>query len=72
MKVHERVKDYLDSHHLKQISVASAAGIPNSVFNAMLNGKRTMYAEDLKAICEALHVSADDFVFGNHTQQKGA
>ena len=70
MKVHERVLEYINEHHLKQVSIAKSAGIPNSTFNAMLHGKRTMYAEELKAICEALEVSSDIFIptgKSNHT-----
>ena len=62
MKVHERVKAYIHENHLKQISIAKAANIPNSTFNAMINGKRTMYADDLEAVCKALGVSANKFV----------
>ena len=62
MKVHEKVREYIDRHHLKQISIAKEANIPNATFNAMLNGKRTMYADDLGAICKALGVSADVFI----------
>jgi len=62
MRVHEMVRAYIDDHHLKQISIAKAANIPNVTFNAMLNGKRTMYADDLSAICKALGVSAELFI----------
>ena len=33
-----------------------------STFSAMMNGKRKMYAEDLRAICYALNVSPEVFV----------
>lgn len=62
MQVYEAVKAYIDEHHMKQISVARAAGISNVTFNAILNGKRKMYAEDLRAICIALDVPADMFI----------
>lgn len=62
MHVYKRVRQYLDDNHLKQISVAKKAGIPVSTFNAMLNGKRKMYADDLRAICYALGVGADTFI----------
>lgn len=61
MQVYEKVREYIENNHLKQKSVAEAACIPNVTFNAILNGKRKMYAEDLKAICIALNVSADIF-----------
>lgn len=62
MKIYQKVKRYIEDHYLKQKSIAEAAGIPNATFNAMLNGKRKMYAEDLKAVCLALGVSADIFI----------
>ena len=37
-------------------------GIPKTTFNAILNGKRTLYADDLKAICIALNVSPELFI----------
>ncbi len=62
MHVYEKVREYLDEHGIKQISVAKATNISIATLNAMLNGKRTMYADDLKAICEALKVSASTFI----------
>ena len=67
MQVYERVREYIEANHIKQKSVAEAASIPNVTFNAMLNGKRKMYAEDLRAICFALNVSADIFFGLNST-----
>lgn len=62
MRVYEKVRSYLDENGLKQISVAERAGIPRSTFNAMMNGKRVMYADDLKAVCLALNVSPELFI----------
>lgn len=62
MKVYEKVRAYIEHHGLKQKVVAEKAGIPNTTFNAIMNGKRTMYAEDLKAVCLALNVSPELFV----------
>ena len=62
MKVYQKVRQYIDDHHLKQISVACKAGIPRTKLSAMLNGKRTMYADDLRSICYALNVSANTFI----------
>lgn len=62
MRVFEKVRAYIDKNGLKQISVAQRAGISNSTFNAMMNGKRIMYADDLKAICLALNVSPELFI----------
>lgn len=62
MYVYEKVRAYIDENGLKQISVAKKAGIPNVTFNAIMNGKRTLYAEDLRAICIALNVSPETFI----------
>ena len=62
MKVYEKVRAYIEHHGLKQKIVAEKAGIPNTTFNAIMNGKRTMYAEDLKAVCLALNVSPELFI----------
>lgn len=62
MQMHEKVKQYIDENYLKQTLIAHKAGIPKRTFNAMLNGKRTMYADDLRSICCALNVSADTFI----------
>lgn len=62
MSVYEKVRSYIDKNGIKQISVAQRAGIPKSTFNAMMNGKRIMYADDLKAVCLALNVSPELFI----------
>ena len=62
MQVYEKVRDYLDRNGLKQKVIAQKAGIPNATFNAILNGKRTLYADDLRAICLALDVSPELFI----------
>ena len=66
MRVYEKVRAYIDEQglkqNLKQKTVAERAGIPNVTFNAIMNGKRTLYADDLKAICIALQVSPELFI----------
>lgn len=62
MKVYEKVRAYLDANGIKQKAVAQKAGIPNGTFNAIMNGKRTLYADDLLAICLALNVSPELFI----------
>lgn len=62
MQVYEKVRNYIEERGIKQITVAKKAGIPNVTFNAILNGKRKMYAEDLRAICLALNVSPETFI----------
>jgi len=59
LRINERVKKYIDDNHLKQISISKDMGIPNPTFNAMLNGKRKMYVDDLESFCRVVGVSAD-------------
>lgn len=62
LRVYEKVRTYIDDNGLKQISIAKKAGIPKATFNAILNGKRTLYADDLREICIALNVSPELFI----------
>lgn len=62
MEVYKKVRDYIEENGYKQVAIAEKAGISKVTFNAMLNGKRTMYADDLKAICLALNVSPEMFI----------
>ena len=62
MQVYEKVRDYLNENGYKQVTIAQKAGISKATFNAILNGKRTLYADDLKAICIALNVSTELFI----------
>lgn len=71
MNVYEKVRAYIDNNGFKQVMVAQKAGISHVTFNAIMNGKRTMYADDLRAICLALNVSPELFIDVN-CQSKGA
>ena len=62
MQVYEKVGEYIRTHHLKQTSIAKAAGLSVNTFCAILHGRRKMYADDLRAICLAIGVSADTFI----------
>lgn len=62
MHVYEKVRAYINENGYKQVAVADRAGIPKTTFNAIINGKRTMYADDLCAICIALNVSPEIFI----------
>ena len=62
MRVYEKIRGYIDGNGLKQASVAKKAGIPASAFNAIMNGKRALCADDLRAICLALNVSPEVFI----------
>lgn len=75
VKVYEKVRAYIDDNGYKQVTIAEKAGIPKTTFNAILNGKRTLYADDLKSICIALNVSPEVFIdvgkVGNNLTDKG-
>ena len=62
LRVYEKVRAYMDEMGYKQVTIAEKAGIPKATFNAILNGKRVLYADDLKAICLALNVSPELFI----------
>ena len=62
MEVYKKVREYIEENGYKQLAVAQKAGFSEVTFNAMMNGKRTMYADDLKAVCLALNVSPELFI----------
>ena len=62
MQVYEKVREYITERGIKQSAIAKKCNISVSTFNAIMNGKRTMYAEDLRAICFALNVSPEVFI----------
>lgn len=62
MEVYKKVRAYIEENGYKQLAVAQKSGISKNTFNAMMNGKRTMYADDLRAICLALNVSPEVFI----------
>ena len=62
MLIYEKVRRYIDDQGIKQVAVAEKAGISKTTFNAIMNGKRTMYADDLRSICIALNVSPELFI----------
>ncbi len=62
MEVYKKVQAYIEKNGYKQLVVAQRAGISKVAFNAMMNGKQTMYADDLRAICLALNVSPELFI----------
>jgi len=62
MQVYQKVRAYIEEQGIKQKEVAQKTGISTVTFNAIMNGKRTMYADDLRAICIALDVSPENFI----------
>lgn len=70
MRVYEKVREYIDINGYKQVTIAKKAGMPTATFNAIMNGKRTLYADDLRAICLALNVSPEVFIEIKKNPQK--
>lgn len=64
MKIYQKVRGYMDSRGIKHSVVARKSGIAPKTFSAIMNGKRTMYADDFEAICNALGVNATEFIPG--------
>lgn len=62
MEVYKKVRAYIEDNGYKQVAIAKKVGMNKVTFNAMLNGNRTMYADDLKAVCLALNVSPEMFI----------
>ena len=62
MQIYEKVRHYIDEQGIKQVAIAEKSGISKNTFNAIMNGKRTLYAEDLRAICIALNASPEMFI----------
>lgn len=62
MLVYEKVRRYIDDHGIRQAFVAEKCNISTTTFNAMMNGRRKMYADDLRDICYALEVSPEEFI----------
>ena len=46
MRVYEKVRTYMANNDLKAANVAKKAGISAKSFDAILNGKQTLYPED--------------------------
>lgn len=62
MHVYEKVRAYIIENGYDPEAVAKSAGMSSITFLAILNGKKTMYADDLRAICIALQVSPELFI----------
>ena len=62
MEVYKKIRAYIEERGYNQFAIAQKAGISKITFKAMMNGKKTIYADDLKAVCLALNVSPELFV----------
>lgn len=62
MEVQEKIISIMDSHMMKQASVAKAAGFTPGVFSNMLHGRRIIRPNDIISICKALDVSPSELL----------
>lgn len=62
MYVFEKIRTFIDTRGIDPVSLAEAAGIPPAIFSAILQGKKKLYADELKAICIALDLPVSNFV----------
>ena len=48
MKVHERINAYIAANGIATDALSNRTGIPKDRLGAMLSGKETLYAKDLR------------------------
>lgn len=51
MKLHERIRDYIESNGMKINFVANKSGIELKKFYRLVNGKSNLTVEDYEIIC---------------------
>ncbi len=56
------IKKYITENGIKFAFVAEKSGMSANVFSGILNGKRSLKAEEYVNICRALNVPLDKFV----------
>ncbi len=67
----EKIRNYIESHGLKQNHVACKSDMNVKTFNAIMNGNRKLLADEFVTICEnGLNVSPVIF-FASEFQENG-
>lgn len=61
METYERMRQFIDVHHLKQSSIAKDMGISKSTLNMMLHGKRNISIENFKKFCCSVNARPEEF-----------
>lgn len=51
MKIHERIKKFMDDNGIKQSHVANKSGFNPKTFNALFHERRKMTADEFEIIC---------------------
>lgn len=62
MSIEKNLKEYIESHGLKQTFIADKAGIDIKILNAILNERTKLTAERLKIISDVLGVNPNIFL----------
>ncbi|WP_195397901.1 helix-turn-helix transcriptional regulator [Holdemania sp. 1001302B_160321_E10] len=60
MKVCDRLKLYIDRSGLKQKAIAEKSGFSENQMSQMLNDKRSISADELEIICNAMGTSPNE------------
>jgi|AGTN01.3.fsa_nt_gi hypothetical protein len=61
MDINKNVREYLEKNGITQTYVSKVTKIPIKTFNAMMTGKRRMFASELIQICAALKLDSSFF-----------
>lgn len=51
MKLHEKIKAFMDANGIKQSHVANKSGFNPKTFNAIFHNRRKMTADEFESIC---------------------
>lgn len=62
MSVHMRIRAYMEYRGIPIGDTAEKAGLLPRTLQAILDGKKTLYADELRMICLALNVSPEAFI----------
>lgn len=62
MSIERNLKQYIESHGIKQTFVAEKTGIDIKILNAILNERTKITAERLGLICKVLGTDANIFL----------
>lgn len=71
MKIHEKIKKYMDENGIKQKYISDNSNIPENTLSMILNGKRKLYADEMVEIFKALGVDANTILFLKETELDG-
>ena len=63
MSIHERLRDYMEDHDVRQKELAARLGIPKTTLNGYLTGKRQLPHEVVKKAARVLDITTD-YLYG--------